>query len=67
MTNTQNELRVIAQLMECDTLDESSKEFIQLTVIKAANELAQLAKPKTPKLINTVCYLDNAHHAAAHS
>lgn len=62
MGNIQNELRVIAQLMECDTLDESSKEFIQVTVTKAANELA---KPKTTKLSSTVCYIDKAHYAAS--
>nr|WP_321458728.1 hypothetical protein [uncultured Vibrio sp.] len=62
MSNIQNELKVVAQLMECEILDEASKEFIQVTVMKAANELA---KPKATKLSSTVCYIDKAHYAAS--
>ncbi len=60
MSNIQNELKVIAQLMECDTLDEASKEFIQVTVVKAANELA---KSTISKSVSSVCYIAERNHA----
>ncbi|HIF6165153.1 MULTISPECIES: hypothetical protein [Vibrio harveyi group] len=56
MTNIKNELKVVAQLMECESLDEASKEFIQTTVIKAAHALDSLeAKKQITSITNSSC------------
>ena len=39
MKKTARDLRVVAQLMECESLDEFSKEFIQETCHMAASEM----------------------------
>ena len=39
MKKTARNLRVVAQLMECESLDEFSKEFIQETCHLAASQL----------------------------